>query len=511
MNQRELAHLHREAEAELKKYPGVVGVGYGYKERGGKVTEEIAFRVYVEEKKSPGALKRSEIVPSVHRGIPTDVLVRRKSVPLAGVCDDHDEHSPLIGGIAISTFKNGSLAIGTLGFFAFISGKSGNNNVALVTNNHVVTGNGEKVGDTIYQPSWQQQGGVWRPEPETNSIADILKLPDKTNYPYQYPNEPASVYYLDCASGQLNICVSPTCHTNCGVKFANSLRGFNLNGSDRIAGVARLANVNVGDTVYKSGAVTGITVGKVIDPFAVATGFNVIEIDATQANCHGNTVFAEHGDSGSAIINSQSQLVGILFGHDPVTNRAHACHIHPAMDALGTIPITSVDAPTDNPAFSLSAAASAVSPDATAGRAAILRKRLEETEEGRRVATLVEEHHLEVVHLVNHRRRALVTWHRKKGPSFLNEAAANIGKPEHRIPREIEGITRGELLQGMASVLAEHGSAKLRRDIERNLGDVLKYADAADSVAGLLDLLVVASKTKEPEQHRGEETGTRNW
>ena len=36
MDQKELAALHAEAEIELKKIPGVIGVGYGLKEVGGK-------------------------------------------------------------------------------------------------------------------------------------------------------------------------------------------------------------------------------------------------------------------------------------------------------------------------------------------------------------------------------------------------------------------------------------------------------------------------------------------
>ncbi len=50
MDQKELAALHAEAEAELKKIPGVIGVGYGLKEINGKTTDQIAFRVYVRKK-----------------------------------------------------------------------------------------------------------------------------------------------------------------------------------------------------------------------------------------------------------------------------------------------------------------------------------------------------------------------------------------------------------------------------------------------------------------------------
>ena len=105
MNQQELAWLHHEAKAELMKIPGVVGVGYGRKERGGKVTDEIAFRVYVKEKKKLSDLKPDEVIPSSYKGIPTDVIKEREVESLAGVCDDHSTHRPLIGGITVTNFK----------------------------------------------------------------------------------------------------------------------------------------------------------------------------------------------------------------------------------------------------------------------------------------------------------------------------------------------------------------------------------------------------------------------
>src|ERR1041385_8418376 len=161
MNQQELAQLHREAEAEFKKYPGVIGVGYGFKRVGGQTTEQLSFRVYVVEKKPREELTPEVIIPPDFKGIPTDVIKAPKAVDFAG-CPDTAYHSPLIGGITISNQKSGAngVGVGTLGFFATINGKSGPENVVLVSNNHVLADNGGAVKDTVYQSELTLQGGV---------------------------------------------------------------------------------------------------------------------------------------------------------------------------------------------------------------------------------------------------------------------------------------------------------------------------------------------------------------
>jgi hypothetical protein len=506
VNQQELAWLHHEAKAELMKIPGVVGVGYGRKERGGKVTDEIAFRVYVKEKKNLSDLKPEEVIPSFYKGIPTDVIKAREMELLAGVCDDHSTHDPLIGGILITTFKvdkEGFSGGGTLGFFAFILGRSGYNNIALVSNNHVLDAGiaGANVGDTVYQPSWTQDGGEWNFDPFTNPIADILKLPPKKNQSYIYPNEPENEFFVDCAAAQLHICVSPTCKTNCRQSFANSQRGLSINNSSAIADVGRLKHSDMGKdvVVYKSGAVTGVTKGIVTDPFTTGPDGqkNVFEILMTDQNCHGNVAFGEHGDSGAAILNDQSQLIGLLFARHPLrADLVYGCHIDPVLAALDLelVPVTAVNAPTFNPAYVADVNAAMAVMTEQRERMAMLRERLLQTEEGSRIDRLVETLGPEVMELVNHKRRVTVAWHRNKGPLFLNEAAANISDPGRKIPREIDGTGRDTLLRRMAEALMSYGSKGLREVVERYVDEAVSYVNQADSVHELVDLFSKAHK-----------------
>jgi len=70
----EIRRIKTEVEAELLKLPGVTGVDVGYKYVGGKQTDTLAIRVYVEEKKD---LPKEDAIPKQIRGIPTDVIERR--------------------------------------------------------------------------------------------------------------------------------------------------------------------------------------------------------------------------------------------------------------------------------------------------------------------------------------------------------------------------------------------------------------------------------------------------
>src|SRR5262245_33284678 len=135
MTQEELTNLIQEAQAELKKFPGVVSVGYGFKQKAGQITDQVALHVYVLEKKARGELKPEETIPADYSRTPTGVSRVPAFVLDQGQCEDMETHSPLIGGISVWNLKP-TTDLGTLGFFATINGVAGPNNVVLVSNNH---------------------------------------------------------------------------------------------------------------------------------------------------------------------------------------------------------------------------------------------------------------------------------------------------------------------------------------------------------------------------------------
>jgi hypothetical protein len=508
MTHAELVRLHDEARVEMQKIPGVAGVGYGFKMTAGVLTDEVGFIVYVKEKQDRSRLEPAEIIPPRFKGIVTDVRTVLEVTLLD--CTDHTKHSPLLGGITITNLKLDSAGnghVGTLGFFATIDGVSGPRNIVFVSNSHVLMSNGARVGDTIYQPPLFRQLGNWivDPKADNNPVGSIANQGLFGDHPFTYPGEAQLPYFVDCATVKMDICISTWCHSNCGESFTDQVIDLGINGSNAIMDVARILhtdlNPNTPYVVYKVGQKTGRTVGTVValDAHVNVPGFppghNAIEIMPTQPDCSGILQFVEEGDSGAALINAEGKLVGMIFGHPQDATHALACPIHPVLDVLKVTPVTQANPATGNPAFSNSATTAhaapppGVQPAARSGVVPALRQRLEQSEEGTRLIALVEAHSREVVHLVNHKRRVTVTWHRNKGPQFLNEAVINAHDAKHLIPLEIEGVTRETLLRRMVKVLADYGSAGLQAALQLNPGNVVARLCEAGTLHELIDSL----------------------
>jgi hypothetical protein len=64
-----------DAIARLAAIPGVISVGFGWKQRAGEVLSELAYRVYVRAKRAVNELASSELIPPEINGIATDVHV----------------------------------------------------------------------------------------------------------------------------------------------------------------------------------------------------------------------------------------------------------------------------------------------------------------------------------------------------------------------------------------------------------------------------------------------------
>jgi hypothetical protein len=492
MNEEELYRLYYEAREELAKYPGVVGVGLGLKERGGALTRETAFRVYVKEKKKSSDLPPSARIPASYKGVATDVLKVREAVPRYAH-SDQTTHSPLVGGISITNGRRGAqgFAIGTLGFFATIDGVEGPDNIALVTNRHVLARNGGQLNDDVYQPN------LLNIMPN-NGIGKTHRMPEIDNHHFQYPpplrltpGEPAGDFWIDCATAKLNICISSCCHTNCGVSFANEIIGLNVAGGNALVDVARARH---GETVFKVGRTTGRTEGTVSDVAAVVSGGGltangILEVTFVRATEPDVFMFSDEGDSGSAIVNNDGKLVGLHYSAALTPDKSLNSHIHPVLDALQVTPITTANPVHDNAAAVGMIGNVPVLVDGRPSQALALRDRLLQSPEGPRIAALIEAHRQEVVHLVNHNRRVTVVWHRHQGPAFLNRAIHNARDPEQTIPREIQGITGAMLLASMGNVLAEQGSPALRDAIGQYREEVLALAEGCDNLHELVDRL----------------------
>lgn len=494
MDEAELTALHARVEAELMKIPGVVGVGFGLKEVDGKTTDQVAFRVYVQEKRPKAEIPPAELIPETIGGYPTDVLLVVEHELLH--CQDTAHHSPLIGGISITNFKGGAGATaGTLGFFATINGVAGPENVVLISNNHVLASNGGANGDVIYQPRFLPQPDGSIPMDGTpsqkNPIAKINNIGMQGPHQFTYPGDTARPYYLDCGTAKLDISISSWCNTNCGVSYKNEIRILNIGGNSRIADIGRVTKAEVdapgGVIVYKVGRTTSRTKGKVVDAEGVGTGgARILIIEPVEADCDGIMRFADTGDSGSAIINEQKKVIGLLYARSTSNPLQILCsHVHPVLDYL-SVTAVSVANPPVGPAGE---ARSDIQGGFTDGINEVipLRERLRATTKGAELYARALEHRDEVVELVNHCRPVTVAWHRCKGPAFLNRAVNNVRNPDELIPHEIDGIGRADLLLRMGKVLRVHGSDGLRNAIDAYDEQVFALVDTFEDLRELAD------------------------
>lgn len=483
-----------QARRQLNRYPGVVGVGYGYKERSSALTQELSLRVYVRQKRPASELSAGELVPPELSGIQTDVL----TVPSIGdfSCEILDSFSPLVGGIGITNLKGAAgINLGTLGCFATLNQSTSRDNIVLLTNQHVLAVDGGQVGDTLYQPKLTSDG-VNYTLVDKHPIGSILNLVSKGDHSFAYPEDPpgAASYYLDCATAKVDTCYSSWCHTNCGISWANEIVGLALGGSSALDGIARIRNQDLppgGDyVVTKVGSATGRTVGKVTDAAATAHHdptntdiHNIVLIAHLGPSCGGGTKFADEGDSGAVVVNDQRNVIALVFGGGSTSGIVAACHIHPAIDALGITVISTAHNPDAAAAHAVLEAPRGEG-DAIA-RAAALRADILRDERVQLLYGLVQRHREEVAYLVNRVRRVTIAWHRAHGPDFLAHALHASRHPGHPVPRELDGVARADALGRILAALDQHGSEPLRRDLQLHADMVRALVGDADDLEGL--------------------------
>jgi hypothetical protein len=537
-SQEDLQQRYQEAKAELMKIPGVLWVGYGTKERNGNLTNESALRVYVGEKRAPTDLAPEQMIPAQVSGLITDVLQIETSLPLAS-CQDLSLNESVIGGITISNLKSMKQALasggssssssdrfGTVGCVVVINAETSKDRFAMLTNRHVLVDNGGSVKDPVYLLQLRI-GGDGKPKPvkkpstpgttsdiekfedfNTKEVATIINLGTESNHPFNYPGEtppagqPPPQFYLDCAIAKIKTDFSSWCDTNKGTDVENNIKALNIGGNNSLQRMGRIKLGDNGKKVFKVGRTTGRTVGEIVDPLGALgtpgniTHHNIIIIRATEPNCDGELRFSDEGDSGSVIVTEQREVVGLLFGDNSIDGngnprpiadlRAHASHIHPVCAFLDVTPLTTEQNTVGSlsPSPSRSLAVSFEQP-----LAGPLRERLSVSARGTEFFELLEKHRPELVHLINHVRPVLVTWHRSKGAEYLSHFINSYRDPDYLIPPQIEDISLKMSLARMVEALRAHGSPGLIETINRYHDEVFRLADRVQKTEDLFTYL----------------------
>jgi hypothetical protein len=249
--------------------------------------------------------------------------------------------------------------------------------------------------------------------------------------------------------------------------------------------------------VKKYGAKTGKTHGHVTSLDRVGfrsddeapfhrqySGVITVSFDENNAdNSPDALYFSDHGDSGSAVINDNNQVVGTVFAHiDDGTGL-----VTPLKSIIDAFNITVVTAQTAGqtqtvPPYAMSRVARSRAP--ITGGMPISRSILETRDEilstptGQEYADAITQHAAEVQQLINTNRRVATVWQRSGGPQIIQAALDMLQNRNLPFPAEIEGKALAECVENIEEILLRYSSPDLAAGLR-------KYAPRIVELAGL--------------------------
>jgi hypothetical protein len=304
--------IKRQAETMLMNMTNVVATGVGFKIAGDQITTEPSVIVSVVKKLPAAQLTAAALVPKTIDGVKTDVIETGRIVAF----QQQQKMRPARPGISLGHYQ---ITAGTLGCLVQKNGQ-----VFILSNNHVLANsNAAQLGDPIWQPG-QYDGGTSADQIGTleqfipigfsgdtlptspsgcSPLAAILKLINPagaSSTPLLQINEPGN-NTVDCALARP---LSPDLVTpdilNIGIP-------------------AGVGSATLGTALQKTGRTTAYTTGQ------------ITQIDVTVSVDYGGQIatfkdqlmsgaMSAGGDSGSAMLDMQKRVVGLLYaGSDSTT------------------------------------------------------------------------------------------------------------------------------------------------------------------------------------------------
>lgn len=342
----ELTQILREKAQAYLRSPNITSVGVGYKIKGGKVTDELCIQFTVKQKLAPAGVEAEGLTMLPEKFttddgtlVPVDVVQRSYQAGYEIVSDPEaaaekkklparklrrKRLDPIIPGVSVSHPD------GTAGTFGSVVYDNETGHPHILSNWHVLNGPTGNLGDAIVQPGPFDNSDV-RNNVCGRLIRSHLGLAG------------------DCAIASIE-----------GRSFKEDI--LELNTAPK-----RVAKVNLGDKVVKSGRTTGVTYG-VVTRIGVAVnidyGGNVgvqqvggfeIRPDPDHQPPHGEVSMG--GDSGSLwLIHENGQATDIAVGlhfageTDPAPSEEHAlaCNIHSVLEKLNVAFVPETEERLDN-------------------------------------------------------------------------------------------------------------------------------------------------------------------
>lgn len=285
--------VKRQQEASLLRLNNVVAVGIGLKTVGDVQTNQPAIVVSVVKKLPVVQLSGSALIPQNLGGVPTDVVETGKIFALQ---DPTKKMRPARPGVSIGHYQ---ITAGTLGCLVQRNGQ-----VFILSNNHVLANSNEgHLGDPILQPG-PYDGGTLADQIGTLEQFIPVGFDAGGSNPGCSP-----LKFLSPAAPTIN---EPGNNTvDCAI--ARPLSADLVNPDILNIGIPTgVGTATLGTAVQKSGRTTGYTADK------------ITQIDVTVSVDYGGKIavyknqlmagaMSQGGDSGSAVLDMNKQVVGLLF------------------------------------------------------------------------------------------------------------------------------------------------------------------------------------------------------
>lgn len=319
-------NVRREHVEFLFAKPNVLACGVGFKESGGVVTDEPCVVVGVMKKMPQAQLTAQELVPKVlSQDVKTDVVEVGR---IRAFQSPQDRWRPAPGGVSIGHY---AITAGTLGCLVTKNGQT-----YILSNNHVLANsNNAQLGDAILQPG-PHDGGTM-----ADQIATLAEF-----IPIDFGDAPPECGIATGVEQFLNA-VAKAMGSRHRVSVFQESPGTNL--VDCALGLPispdmvskEILNIGVpqgaheatlGTAVQKSGRTTGHTTGQIIQiDVTVQVAYGTRTATFTDQLMAG--AMSAGGDSGSAVLDNEGYVVGLLFAGSEATTIINP--IQAVLDALG--------------------------------------------------------------------------------------------------------------------------------------------------------------------------------
>jgi hypothetical protein len=303
-----------------------VATGVGYKTVQGRRTPTLSIVCSVVQKVSATALPPQDLVPPVVDGIPTDVVPTGR---IRAFQSRTARHRPAPGGVSIG---HRDITAGTLGCLVRRAGQ-----VLILSNNHVLANSNEaQRGDPILQPGPVDGGRL--PADHIANLEDFV--------PITFVEPPSDCQFASGVIALLNagcwLIRSQTRYRIISIQAPDNLVDAAiarpLDAQDVSAEILEIGRIqgqargDLGLAIKKSGRTTGLTTGEIQQVDVTV----MVQYGAGRVAQFTDQLLAgpmsQGGDSGSAVLDTNNRLVGLLFaGSDSTTIINRIEHVFSAL------------------------------------------------------------------------------------------------------------------------------------------------------------------------------------